>query len=57
MIIIGRRNLFTLPITISSIADPMRYDIGATLAALLFSVVPIILLFIVFQNKVFKKEF
>jgi lactose/L-arabinose transport system permease protein len=54
MIITGKRNLITLPVLISSLADPMRYDVGVVFAALFLSIVPIVAVFSLIQKRVYK---
>ena len=56
MIITNDGDLFTLPILISSLADDMRYDIGAVFMALFISLIPIIILYLIFQNRIFQKK-
>ena len=56
MIITNDGDLFTLPILISSLADDMRYDIGAVFMALFISLIPIIILYLIFQNRIFPKK-
>ncbi|TVP95692.1 MAG: hypothetical protein EA374_03360 [Acholeplasmatales bacterium] len=53
MITLTRKDRFTLPVMISSLADPLRYDVGATFLALLFSIIPVVVLFIIIRNRVF----
>ncbi len=54
MIITNDSNLFTLPILISSLADDMRYNIGAVFMALLISTIPILLIYAGIQKTIFK---
>lgn len=56
MIITTDSLLFTLPVLISAIADPMTYDIGAVFMSLLFNIIPVLLLFSMMQKIIFKKE-
>ena len=55
MITINTKNKFTIPVMVSSLADPLRYDVGSTFLALVISVVPIIILFGLFNKKVFNE--
>lgn len=56
MIISSGTSQNTLPIIISAIADPMRYDVGATLIALLFSIVPICGVFFIFSKHILEDK-
>ena len=49
-------DLFTPIIPTSSLADDMRYDIGAVFMALFISLIPIIILYLIFQNRIFPKR-
>lgn len=52
MIITNKSELFTLPILISSLADDMRYDLGAVFMALFIAIVPILVIYSLIQKKV-----
>jgi len=56
VIVMNDSKMFTLPIAISSLADPMGYHIGSTFLGLLFSIIPIILLSLVLLPQVFKES-
>jgi ABC-type glycerol-3-phosphate transport system permease component len=53
MLIIGKRDLLTLPVLISSLADPMRYDVGVVFAALFLSILPIVAIFSLIRKRVY----
>jgi multiple sugar transport system permease protein len=54
VIMTSTKHRFTIPIMISSLSDPLRYEVGATFLALLISILPIVLLFIILQNGIIK---
>lgn len=56
MIITSESDLFNLPTLISSLADPLRYDLGAVFMALLFSIIPVMLIFLLSSHWIFNKE-
>ena len=56
MIITSDSKLFNLPTLISSLADPLRYNIGAVFMALLFSIIPVMLIFLITSKWIYEKE-
>lgn len=54
MLITNKIDLITLPILISALADPMRYDVGVVFAGLFLSILPIIALFGLIHKRVFR---
>ena len=46
---------FTLPIMISSLADPMRFKFGAVFIGAFITIVPAIILLFIFSRYIFKK--
>jgi ABC-type glycerol-3-phosphate transport system permease component len=54
LLIINKKVLITLPILISALADPMRYDVGLVFAGLFLSILPIIILFGLLQKHMFQ---
>jgi ABC-type glycerol-3-phosphate transport system permease component len=50
--VISKELLFTLPVLIASLSDPLNYFIGETFLALLFQTIPLILLYIFLMRSI-----
>ena len=50
--VISNTELFTLPILIASLADPLNYFIGETFFALVFQTVPLIIAYVYFSKSI-----
>ncbi len=54
MIMISKGKNYTLPVLISSLADPLSYNTGSTFLALSISILPLIILFVLLSKKIFE---
>jgi raffinose/stachyose/melibiose transport system permease protein len=53
-VFINKTGLKTLPLAIANFADGYQTDYGLTLAAMTLSVIPTIILYLIFQEQVMK---
>lgn len=56
MIMMNSRRRFTIPVMLSSLSDPLSYNTGSTLLALLIAIIPPLLLYIGLSNIIYNKN-
>lgn len=55
LLVINTQDLFTLPLLISSMSDPLRFKYGAVFLSLVFLAVPVIILLLSLSKYIFRK--